>query len=260
MTETRLADLLDGWIAPQWSVPAGIRAVMTTRDAGMGSPPYRGFNLASHVGDEPQTVARHRKLLHQATGAVPVFLDQVHGCGVVRLPIEPVPAQPARADAAWTSEPGWACTVMVADCLPVLFAARDGSAVAAAHAGWRGLAGGVLEATLQALRQGAGCAPDEVVAWLGPCIGPRHFEVGEEVLLAFEQAMGARARAHFRPAAPGKWWADLPSLARSRLAAAGVREVTGGRWCTVEDASRFYSFRRDRVTGRMAALVWIERD
>lgn len=258
MTEARLAHLRSGWITPEWDAPAGVRAVMTTRCAGLGAEPYRGFNLALHVGDDPHTVERHRRWLAQAIGSRPVFLDQVHGCTVVRLSMPASDALP-RADGAWTSEPGLACVVMVADCLPVLFAAPQGRGVAAAHAGWRGLAGGVLEATLHALCEGTGSRPDEIVAWLGPCVGPRRFEVGEEVLMAFEESIGPEARGHFHPASSGKWRADLAGLARTRLARAGVRQVTGGRWCTVEDDSRFYSFRRDRVTGRMAALVWIER-
>lgn len=249
-----------GWLVPRWPAPAGVRAVMTTREPGLGSPPYQGYNLASHVGDDPGTVARHREMFATALGAQPVFLDQVHGTTVVPLSRATLPALPPRADAAWTAEPGLACVVMVADCLPVLFAAPQGRAVAAAHAGWRGLAAGVLEATVSSLCRAASCAPRDLVAWLGPCIGPRRFEVGEEVRLVFEQAGGPQARGYFRPAElPGKWLADLAGLAQWRLADAGVQRVSGGQWCTVEDPSRFYSFRRDRVTGRMAAAVWIER-
>ena len=164
-----------------------------------------------------------------------------------------------QADASVCTEPGLACTVQVADCLPVLFAAPAARGVAGAHAGWRGLASGVLEATVEALCDAAGCAPGEVQAWLGPCIGPRRFEVGSDVLQAFGADPAGDGHAHFRPHAPGKWLADLAGLARARLRAVGVTQLSGGDWCTVEDASRFYSFRRDRVTGRMVAAIWLER-
>ena len=158
-----------------------------------------------------------------------------------------------------------ACTVQVADCLPVLFAAPGGRAVGAAHAGWRGLAGGVVEATVDAVCAAAGCSPSDLDAWLGACIGPQHFEVGADVLDAFgalpdnAHQSASAARSRFRPSRPDKWLADLPRLARDRLAAAGVARISGGSWCTVADASRFFSYRRDGITGRMAAAVWIDR-
>jgi YfiH family protein len=164
---------------------------------------------------------------------------------------------PWEADAAITTEPGLACTVMVADCLPVLFAAPRARAVGAAHAGWRGLAAGVLEATVQALCEVAACGADELSAWLGPCIGPRQFEVGADVQAAFGPAAARHFTARPRPDGSPRWLADLPALARDRLHAAGVLRITGGTWCTVEDPSRFFSFRRDQVTGRMAAAVWL---
>ena len=174
---------------------------------------------------------------------------------VVRLSIADVrPDAPVHeADGSVTTEPGIACTSQVADCLPVLFAAPGG--VGAAHAGWRGLAAGVLEATLQALCAAAACEPAQVQAWLGACIGPRRFEVGADVLQAFGVDPAGQSP-HFRRHAAGKWLADLPALARDRLRSAGVRDLSGGRWCTVEDASRFFSYRRDRVTGRMVAAIW----
>ena len=178
---------------------------------------------------------------------------------MVRLDAGPASAACRKADASVCTEPGIACTVQVADCLPVLFAAPAARGVAAAHAGWRGLASGVLEATLAALCEAADCAPAEVQAWLGPCIGPRQFEVGADVLQAFGADPAAGADAFFRAHAPGKWLADLAGLARERLRAAGVTQFSGGDWCTVEDASRFFSFRRDRVTGRMLAAVWLDR-
>jgi YfiH family protein len=188
-----------------------------------------------------------------------VHLRQVHGTRVVRIGRGDAEegAAPHAADAAVTVEPGIACVVQAADCLPVLLAARNGRAVAAAHAGWRGLAAGVVGATVDALCEAAACAPAEVVAWLGACIGPRSFEVGADVLAAFEAEPGD-APQRFTPAREGKWLADLSGLARDRLAAADVGRIDSADACTVEDASRFFSFRRDGVTGRMAAAVWIE--
>jgi YfiH family protein len=193
-----------------------------------------------------------------------VRLNQVHGARVVRLTAaDAAPGAPHHdADACVTVEPGVVCSIQVADCLPVLFAAPG--AVAAAHAGWRGLAAGVLEATLSALCEASGCSPDRVAVWLGPCIGPRRFEVGADVLQAFGLAPAATTvpeaalqDSRFVPLRSGKWLADLPGLARDRLSARGVTSVSGGTWCTFEDASRFFSFRRDGVTGRMVAAVWL---
>jgi hypothetical protein len=206
-------------------------------------------------------VQANRRRFAAAIGAQPVWLQQVHGARVVRVGAADLGRPAPAADAAWTDEAGIACTVQVADCLPVLFAAPGGRAVAAAHAGWRGLAGGVLEATVGALCAGVACAPDEVAAWLGPCIGPQRFEVGADVLAAFGVAPEAAAGSAFVPSigADGspRWLADLPRLARERLGRAGVARIDGGLWCTVEDGLRFYSFRRDRVTGRHAAAVWL---
>lgn len=246
------------WMWPQWPQGGRARAVMTTRAGGQGRPPYDSFNLGLHVGDDAATVEAHRALLAEVIHARPVFLDQVHGTRVVRIGAGHAGGPPPQADAAVTTEPGVACVVMVADCLPVLLAADGDRGVAAAHAGWRGLCNGVLEATVQSLCEAAGCMPQQLQAWLGPCIGPRQFEVGGEVKAAFE-AVDPAAGAHFRPRAgtPGKWLADLPALARQRLAGCGVSRVTGSGACTVEDASRFFSFRRDGRTGRMAAAVWL---
>jgi YfiH family protein len=182
-----------------------------------------------------------------------VWLRQVHG----RVVIDAAQGgtQELEADGAWTDRPGVACTVQVADCLPVLLAAANGRAVGAAHAGWRGLAAGVVEATLQAVTRAAGCVASEVHAWLGPCIGPQHFEVGAEVFEAFGGGSAFAPRAH--PDGLPRWLADLPALARERLAAHGVIAVSGGHWCTVSDADSFYSYRRDGITGRMAAAVWL---
>ena len=233
---------------------------MTTREGGVSSGAYASMNVGIAVGDEADRVAANRARFAAACGAAPVFLRQVHGCSVVRVgAADALPgAAVHEADALFTSEPGIACTVQAADCLPVLFAAPAGRAVAAAHAGWRGLAAGVLEATVANLCEAAGCRPAELQAWLGVCIGPRAFEVGADVLEAFGVDPSRADANRFRPARPGKWLADLAGLARDRLAGAGVERVSGGGWCAVEDASRFFSFRRDRVTGRMAAAVWIE--
>ncbi|RSZ39664.1 MULTISPECIES: peptidoglycan editing factor PgeF [unclassified Variovorax] len=246
------------WLVPEWPAPSNVRAVCTTREGGVSAGRYESLNLGDHVGDEPAHVAENRSRLRAAVGARPVFLQQVHGTGVVALdaPQDAVRDGTA-ADACTATATGLACTIMVADCLPVLFTDESGHRVAAAHAGWRGLAGGVLEQTVKAFEaEGA----SRVIAWLGPCIGPKAFEVGPEVKAAFE-AHAPEAASCFRPApAPGKWLADLPALARQRLQAAGIGAVYGNDgsdlWCTVTDASRFFSHRRDGVSGRFAALVW----
>lgn len=242
------------WITPDWPVDARVGALMSTRAGGVSAAPFDSLNLGRTSEDDRAAVAENRRRFEAALGATSVYLTQVHGTHVLRLPAGEGPRE---ADASITTVAGVACTVMVADCLPVLFAAPDGRGVGAAHAGWRGLAGGVLEATVAALCDATGCEPQELVAWLGPCIGPREFEVGADVLAAFGPSAAhcfvARPRADGSP----RWLADLPQLARDRLQAVGVGRVCGGRWCTVEDPSRFFSFRRDRLTGRMAAAVWI---
>lgn len=245
------------WLLPAWQAE-GIGALMTTRQGGVSVAPFESLNLRAAIGDDPAAVAHNQHLLAAAIGATPVYLNQVHGARVVRLT-----AADARADATLhdadgsvTTESGIACTAQVADCLPVLFAAPHGRAVGAAHAGWRGLAAGVLEATLAQVCDAAECGPGEVQAWLGACIGPMAFEVGPDVLDAFD-ASPAKPSSRFVAKGQGKWLADLPSLARDRLGAAGVRAVSGGEWCSVSDPSRFFSFRRDRVTGRMAAVIWL---
>jgi YfiH family protein len=257
---------------PRWAAPASVGALMTERAGGVSVGPYASLNIGAAVGDEPAAVAENRARVAAAMGARPVWLRQVHGARVVRVgaadaavatleaAADPGNAARLEADAAWTDEPGIACTAQVADCLPVLLATLDGSAVAAAHAGWRGLAAGVLEATLAALCGGTGRAPHEVAAWLGPCIGPREFEVGADVLAAFGASPEQPDARRFvsRPRADGtpRWRANLPQLARDRLLAAGVRHIAGGTACTVEQPSRFFSFRRDGVTGRLVAAVW----
>jgi YfiH family protein len=252
------------FIRPDWSADARIGALMSTRVGGVSAAPFDSLNLGRSVGDAAEAVAENRRRFEVALGAAPVYLSQVHGVRVLRLRSATWSEEgPHEADASVTTEPDMACTVMVADCLPVLFAAPGARGVAAAHAGWRGLAGGVLEATVSALCDAAACRPDQLSAWLGPCIGPRQFEVGEDVVRAFGPGaalcFAPRGPAHVGPDGSPRWLADLAGLARDRLQAADVQRVSGGGWCTVEERSRFFSFRRDRVTGRMAAAVWIRR-
>jgi len=237
------------WIEPDWPAPPGVRALVTTRHGGVSTGPYSGLNLGAHVGDAPEAVAENRRRVAAGLPAMPLWLEQVHGTEVVVADA----AQPGtRADAAFTRRAGAVCAVMVADCLPVLFCDDRGTVVAAAHAGWRGLAGGVLENTVRAM----GVPPAQLMAWLGPAIGPAAFEVGGEVREAFCARQPEAAGAFAPGVVPGKWMADIFRLARLRLAAAGVGRVYGGGVCTVSDPARFYSYRRDGTTGRFAALVW----
>lgn len=255
---TRPADP-GGW-APDWQT-VGVGAWMSHRLGGCSAAPFDTLNLGSAVGDDPAAVQSNRQIFQSALGgAVPVFLKQVHGVTVIRLTTNDLAEAIGlmashEADAAVTTEPGIACTVQVADCLPVLFAAPQGRAVGAAHAGWRGLAAGVLEATLQEICALASCEPSQVQAWLGPCIGPRHFEVGQDVREAFSAAPSQA----FRPQPQtGKYLANLPGLARWRLGLAGIpaQQIDADDGCTFSDPSRFFSFRRDHLTGRMAAAIW----
>lgn len=247
-------------LCPEWpgtGVPAGVGAAMSLRAGGASAGPYESLNLGAAVGDDPAAVAANRARWAVAIGARPVWLRQVHGTRVLELTAATPDAPEQPADAAWTRTAGVACTVQVADCLPVLFALADGSAVAAAHAGWRGLAAGVLEATLRALSEGSGARPDGVLAWLGPCIGPRAFEVGGDVVEAFDAALRSHFKPRPRPDGTQRWLADLHGLARARLAEAGVGRVSALDLCTFERAADFYSFRRDRTTGRCAASIWL---
>jgi len=251
-------------LVPRWDV-AGVGALMTTRAGGVSRAPWDTLNLGIAVGDDPAAVAENRRRFERALGgARPVYLRQVHAAKVVTIGAADAAFDPPEADGAVTDQFGVACVVQIADCLPVLFAAPGGRAVGAAHAGWRGLAAGVVERTLERVCALAGCAPHEVRAWLGPCIGPRRFEVGADVLHAFgaeAQARPAHRRfvlhteSHVRDGRP-RWLADLAGLARDRLAAAGVTAIDAAGACTVEQGSRFFSFRRDGVTGRHAAAVW----
>lgn len=243
-----------GWIVPDWPAPAWVRAGTTTRHGGVSAPPYHSLNLGDHVGDDPKAVAENRRLLRQARRlpSEPVWLNQVHGTEVVDAGALPG-ATPAIADASYATRPGVVCAVMTADCLPLLLCDREGRRVAAVHAGWRGLAGGVIEAAvLRLCRPGA-----DLLAWLGPAIGPAAFEVGAEVRERFID-LDPQAEAAFAPSPAGRWLADIYLLARLRLARLHVTQVYGGHWCTYGDAERFYSFRRDGATGRMASLIWCE--
>lgn len=286
------------WILPDWPAPANVRALMTTRSGGVSGAPYESMNPATHVGDDPAAVAENRRILRQALPAEPLWLNQVHGTRVFelalpiltlptggegtgpsptsrggregegmahRISVDSGPFQSGEitpeADASVTRESGQVCAVLTADCLPVLFCDQAGTVVAAAHAGWRGLAAGVLEETVKAM----GAEPGRILAWLGPAIGPDSFEVGPEVRETFVM-QNPLAGIAFRPAFPGtldetprKWLADITMLARIRLAGVGVERVFGGGACTFKDSRRFFSYRRDGQTGRMASVIWFER-
>lgn len=261
----------DERLLPQWPAPPRVRALVTLRGHhGASAGPWGrpggaagGMNLGAHCGDDPQAVRANRARLRRALPAEPVWLDQVHGVAVFDADAAPAGAAEAgrlpQADAVVTACAGRPLVIMTADCLPVLFCNREGTVVGAAHAGWRGLAAGVLERTVEALRRRAP-GGSQWLAWLGPSIGPNRFEVGDDVVDAFVQA-DAAASAAFRPGArPGKWLADLPQLARMRLRQAGVDQTFGETRCTVDEPERFYSYRRDGVTGRFASLVWLDAD
>jgi len=241
------------WIVPDWPASARVRVLSTLRVGGVSAAPYDTFNLAQHVGDELARVAANRAALRVRGDlpAEPLWLNQVHGATVVTHPGHETP--PPTADACVAFERGRVCVAMTADCLPVVFADRAATRVGIAHAGWRGLAGGVLEATMAAL----GVPPGELLAWLGPAIGQESFEVGPEVRDAFLQRLPAHAAA-FAAGAAGKFQADLYALARTALGEAGVRSIHGGGWCTLRERDRFFSYRRDGRTGRMATLAWLE--
>jgi YfiH family protein len=238
------------WLRPQWAAPDRVRSIMTTRAGGVSHGAYASLNLSERVGDDPFAVEQNRAVLRAALPHDPVWLHQVHGVEVVDAAAV---TAPVTADAAWTRGHRVVCAVQVADCMPVLLADRAGTVVGIAHAGWRGLAAGVIERTVAAMRS-PGAA---LVAWLGPAIGQDAFEVGPEVRAAFADEDPGAATA-FRPGAPGKWHADLAALARRRLARLGVTDIAGGTWCTYADQARFFSYRRSRTTGRMAALVWLD--
>jgi polyphenol oxidase len=247
------------WLQPQWPAPAAIRAVCTQRAGGISAAPFASLNLGAHVGDDPQAVDENRRRLRDslALPAEPLWLSQLHGVRVFdadRADIE-TSSKPPSADAAITRIAGRVLAILVADCMPVLLCRRDGGAVAAAHAGWRGLSGGVLEATVEALATPA----EQLLAWLGPGIGPEHFEVGAEVRDAFCQPDPEATHA-FRVNERGRWQCDLHALARRRLQRLGVRDIHGPARCTYTEQRSFFSYRRDGVTGRFAALIWLASD
>ena len=238
------------WIVPDWPAPAGVRAFVTTRAGGVSAPPYDSLNLGDRTDDDPAAVAANKARVRASLPADPRWLAQVHGATVVHA--DAVDGAVA-ADASWTRTRSVVCAIKIADCMPVLLCDVRGDAVGAAHAGWRGLSAGVLEATMAAMA----VPPGRIVAYLGPAIGPTAFEVGEDVLAAF-LARDEGAATAFAPLRPGKWLADLFTLARRQLVAAGVTRIHGGTDCTVRD-TRFFSHRRDRTTGRMAAFIWRDR-
>lgn len=239
-------------LLPDWPAPPTVHAAISTRAGGVSTAPWDSLNLATHVGDDPAHVAENRRRLRAAVRlpAEPCWLEQVHGCDVVVAGDGPAGCP---ADASVAEYPGVVCAVLTADCVPTLFCDRGGRWVGAAHAGWRGLAAGVLERTVAQ----APVPAAELLAWLGPAIGPAAFEVGSEVRETFV-AYDAGTEACFRPSPTGRWLADLYALARLRLKAAGIGWIGGGSECTYSDARRFYSYRRDGLTGRMASLVWLE--
>jgi hypothetical protein len=252
---------MSDWIVPDWPAPANVTALFTTRHGVTGSSPsaYASFNLGDHVGDNPMTVKKNRAALRRFLPDEPRWLKQVHGAGVVRLDGHDCavpPSAPPVGDAAFSRHPGTICAVLVADCLPILLCDHAGTVVAVIHAGWRGLAEGVIERAVWAI----GTLPARLIAWLGPAIGPSHFEVGEEVRQAFI-THDERSGAAFIPhrSREDKWFADLFLLARQRLQKAGVPEIYGGGICTFSDPAKFYSYRRDGNCGRMAGLIWLEQ-
>lgn len=243
---TRIAPI--HWL--EWPVSERVRACYTQRTGGFSGGAFHSLNLARHVGDDPDTVQKNRDWLQQQTNVPPCWLNQVHGTRVVQADTENLGSE---ADAAFVTEPGFAAVVMTADCLPVFLADKQGSCAGVAHAGWRGLAAGVIANTIRAMP----VPPENVVAYLGPAIGPKQFEVGEEVLEAFT-LLDAENRLAFKPGQqPGKWYGDLYQLARRQLQRLGVQSIHGGDHCTVTESDRFYSYRRDGKTGRMANLIWL---
>ena len=237
------------WIVPDWPAPANVKALITTRAGGVSKGTFASLNFGLRTGDDPQAVAANRDRLNSLLPQPPRWLRQVHGASVVEA--DALEGRP-EADAGIARRPGTVCAVLVADCIPVLLADRAGTTVAIAHAGWRGLAAGVIENTAHRMA----VDPRGLIAYLGPGIGPGAFEVGADVRDAF-LARDAGAAAAFTPHAAGKWLADLFLLARQRLRRAGVGEIHGGALCTYSDARRFFSYRRERTTGRMAAVIWL---
>jgi len=242
--------LLEHCIIPDWPAPANVKTLQTTRVGGISSAPYDTLNLGEHVGDSPMSVARNRMLLNTLLPSEPVWLNQVHGTVVANADMASCLPQ---ADACIARHRDAVCVVMTADCLPVLLCDTQGSVVGVAHAGWKGLAAGVIEAAVQAME----VAPHNLLAWLGPAISQQAFEVGDEVRAVFVKA-DPKASAAFIPGQPGKWLANIYELARIRLNALGITQIYGGNYCTFRESERFFSYRRDGVTGRMGTFIWLE--
>ncbi len=239
-------------IQPTWNVPSHIHAFTTVRTGGVSLAPFDSFNLGDHVADNPADVQKNRELLVEKFGLphFPIYLTQTHSTRVIRLPYE---GGNLEADAVYTNQPNQVCLIMTADCLPALFVSRDGKEIAAAHAGWRGLCDGVLENTVKAFA----CAPSEIQVWLGPAIGEKAFQVGQEVMEQFA-AFDEQARLAFKPdeSTSGKFLGNLYQIAHQRLNKLGVTEISGGEYCTFTESDKFFSYRRDGKTGRMASLIW----
>lgn len=243
------------FIQPKWDVPSHVQSLVTTREGGISESPYHSLNLGDHVGDLPANVIFNRGLLRKHIPAEPIWLTQVHGATVS------TPSNPTReADAIVSNIPGEVLAIMTADCLPALFSTQSGTVIGAAHAGWRGLCQGVLENTVQSMRALANDSKEPILAWLGPAIGPTAFEVGLDVIEAFEASNVPYPSNAFIPIVekPGKYLANLYLLAQSRLKTVGIEKITGGEFCTVNQSNHFFSYRRDGVTGRFASLIWIE--
>lgn len=239
------------WLVPEWPAPARVRAFFTTRAGGVSEGEYASMNLGFSSGDDPGRVRENRRIVRAALPSEPAYLRQVHGTGVADLD-RIAPGEPATADAAMTARPGTVAAVLTADCMPLLLADEGGARVAAVHAGWRGMAAGVIERAVEAL----GVEASRILAWMGPTIGPDAFEVGPEVREAFVARHGGADR-HFRAGRPGKYMADLYGLARLRLGEKGVARVFGGGFCTFHEPGRFFSYRRKPESGRMGAFIWI---
>ncbi len=256
-----IADLPSAFIQPKWPIPSNIRSLLTTRYGGVSDKPYTSFNLATHVADDPSAVLKNRKALANQVGYETHWFNQVHGVDVARLSAFSNRASDD-ADAVYSSEAAQVCAVLTADCLPLLLASKNGDEVAAVHCGWRGLAGGMLQAAVRAFR----CSPKDILVYLGPAISQPYFEVGSEVFGAFLSAQKQRCFAENvgesfteSPSAKSKYYADLYRIARAELSGLGIRDIYGGGFCTFSE-SRFYSYRRDVQTGRMASLIWIEAE
>lgn len=246
------------FIKPEWNLPDNVQAMVTTRIGGYSQTPWQGFNLALHVNDKPELVAKNRALLRKNLPAEPYWLEQTHSCRVIEHPQTIEKSLPPNADGSFSCQKNQVCVVMTADCLPLLISNKQGTAVAALHAGWRGLADGIIEEGIALLLNASQCLPADLTVWLGPAIGPKAFEVGEDVRQIFLTIQPCEEAFLPIPGKPGKWLANIYLLAKQRLAALGINDINGGEYCTFTNQEQFYSYRRDGVTGRMASLIWIK--